>query len=163
MEVFEICQMTQTVIFINTLNFAESVHYKLREKGYKSTIIFSRMSHQERDEFVEKFRKGEVNVVITTNLLARGLDVPEIQLVINFDIPKAKVRGKFVHDAESYLHRLGRAGRFGVQGIALTLFDNDEDEKLFWDTAMYLETRPKPEDLEKPHKLQSLIENINID
>ena len=114
MKVFETCQMTQTVIFINTLNFAEIVHNKLREKGYKSTIIFSRMTHQERDEFVEKFRKGEVNVIITTNMLSRGLDVPEIQLVINFDVPKVKSRGKFVIDAESYQHRIGRAGRFGV-------------------------------------------------
>ena len=53
------------------------------------------MSPEERDEYVEKFRTQEVNVVLTTNLLARGIDVPEIELVINFDVPKQKVNGVF--------------------------------------------------------------------
>ena len=53
----------------------------------KSTIIFGDMSVEERDEMIAKFRAGEVSVIITTNLLARGIDVPEIQIVINFDVP----------------------------------------------------------------------------
>ncbi len=91
------------------------------------------MSNEERDEFIDKFRHREVPFVITTNLLARGIDIPEIQLVINFDVPKVKVGGKFEADAESYLHRIGRTGRFGKPGVAVTLYDNEEDEKLFWE------------------------------
>lgn len=93
MDTFDICSMTQTIIFINTLSFAETVFNIMKEKGYKVSIIFSRMDKVERDEMMEKFRKREVNVVITTNLLARGIDLPEMELVINFDVPKLKVKG----------------------------------------------------------------------
>ena len=108
----------------------------MRRENLKSTIIFSEMSHEERDEMIEKFRTGEVkirffvSVVITTNMLARGIDVPEIQIVINFDVPTQRVgRGgnERVGDSENYLHRIGRTGRFGTQGIAITIYDRDED------------------------------------
>jgi len=124
MEVFNIIRMTQTIIFINTLAFAEVVFNVLRKNNYKVAIIFSKMDRNERDEVMEKFRNREVNVVLTTNLLARGIDIPEIELVINFDVPKLNVKGKFVADKENYLHRIGRAGRFGGIGLALTIYDN---------------------------------------
>lgn len=82
--------MTQTIIFINTKSYADRLHKMMRRENLKSTIIFSDMSHEERDEMIEKFRTGEVSVVITTNMLARGIDVPEIQIVINFDVPTVK-------------------------------------------------------------------------
>lgn len=130
-EIFEVCASTLTVIFVNTKKFAEILLNILKKRGLAVYIIFSDMTKEERDEFVEKFRKQEINVVITTNLLARGIDIPEIQLVINFDVPvivdyKTKV---WSADAENYLHRIGRAGRFGVQGIALTIFENERDEQ----------------------------------
>ena len=99
----------------------------MRKDGLKSTIIFGDMSPEERDEMIQKFRSGEVSVIITTNLLARGIDVPEIQIVINFDVPTQGSRDQRVGDAENYLHRIGRTGRFGTQGIAITLYDRDED------------------------------------
>jgi ATP-dependent RNA helicase DDX19/DBP5 len=82
------------------------------------------MEKPERDEIMLKFRDRRINVLITTNILARGIDVPEIDLVINFDVPKIKVNGVFKPDHENFLHRIGRAGRFGMKGVALTIFDN---------------------------------------
>lgn len=122
------------MIFVNTLKFAEIIHNNLRRDNYKSTIIFSKMDKYERDEYIEKFRKGEVQIVITTDLLARGFDMPEIELVINFDVPKIKdhMTGIFQPEPETYLHRIGRSGRFGRQGMAVTLFDTPDDEKIFW-------------------------------
>jgi len=79
--------MTQTIIFVNTKNYADRLNTMMRREGYKSRIIFGDMSIEERDEMITKFRAGEISVIITTNLLARGIDVPEIQLVINFDVP----------------------------------------------------------------------------
>jgi superfamily II DNA/RNA helicase len=154
--------MTQTVIFINTKKFAETVHKILRKEGYKSSIIFSDMTNEERDEYVEKFRKQEVNVVLTTNLLARGIDVPEVELVINFDIPKIKdfSTGKFYADPENYLHRIGRAGRFGVKGVAVSLFDNEEDEAFFWEIIETYKTKPKISKLEKPKDLKEILEGL---
>ena len=72
---------------MNTKSYAEVLHAMMRKNGYKSTIIFGDMSNEERDEMVNKFRNGEVSVIITTNMLARGLDVPEVEIVINFDVP----------------------------------------------------------------------------
>jgi len=71
-------------------------------------------------------------VFITTNMLARGVDVPECEFVINYDVPTITVdRNHKVGDAENYLHRIGRTGRFGRKGIAVTLIDRDEDKKYF--------------------------------
>jgi len=106
------------------LNFAETLFNVLKKDGFKASILFSKMEKSERDEIMLKFRERRINVLITTNLLARGIDVPEIDLVINFDVPKIKVNGVFKPDHENFLHRIGRAGRFGMKGIALTIFDN---------------------------------------
>jgi superfamily II DNA/RNA helicase len=65
----------------------------MQRNGYKATIIFGDMSVEERDEMIGKFRSGEVHVIITTNMLARGIDVPEVEIVINFDVPTVTVKG----------------------------------------------------------------------
>jgi len=114
---------------MNTKSFAETLHTMMRKNGYKSTIIFGDMSPEERDEMVNKFRNGEVSVIITTNMLARGLDVPEVEIVINFDIPtKTDEKKNKSGDCETYLHRIGRTGRFGSKGIAISIYDRDEDK-----------------------------------
>ena len=115
---------------MNTKKFAETLFDLLKKDGFQVVIIFGDMTKEERDEFIEKFRLGEVNTIITTNLLARGFDMHEIKLVINFDVPSQE--GGTVPDYENYLHRIGRAGRFGDTGIALTLFDREVDEEHFW-------------------------------
>lgn len=85
------------------------------------------MSPQERDETMDKFRKLDINVLITTNIIARGVDIPETELVINFDVPSVRENNKSVVDPATYLHRIGRAGRFGRKGIALTIWDRAID------------------------------------
>lgn len=62
-------------------------------------------------------------------MLARGIDVPEIEIVINFDVPTSIALGKKQGDPESYLHRIGRTGRFGSKGLAVTIYDRDEDKQ----------------------------------
>ena len=127
--VFDICALTQTVIFVNSKDFAERLHEMMRKASFKSVIIFGKMSPEERDEMMTQFRKGEIKVIITTNMLARGIDVPEVQIVINYDVPLMKGSDdKICGDAENYLHRIGRTGRFGVKGIAITIFDREVDQ-----------------------------------
>ena len=77
-EVFGTCNMTQTIIFVNTKKFAETLHNMMRKQDIKSTIIFGDMDWAERDEMIAKFKSGEVSTIITTNILARGIDVPEV-------------------------------------------------------------------------------------
>ena len=127
-EVFETCEMTQTYIFVNTKNFAERLHNTLRKAGLGSNIMFSKMSKEERDETMQKFRDQNINVLICTDLVSRGVDVPEAELVINFDVPTQNVKGKPIADVQTYLHRIGRAGRFGRKAVALTIWDRDVDK-----------------------------------
>lgn len=130
MEVFGTMQLTQAIIFVNTKDFCEFVYNKLREKNYKATIMFSKMSTDERDEMMRKFRNGEVNVIITTDLLSRGVDVPELEIVINFDVPfMITPDNQKIGNAETYMHRIGRTGRFGTRGLAVNIYDRDEDKK----------------------------------
>jgi ATP-dependent RNA helicase DDX19/DBP5 len=94
--------------------------------------MFSKLTKEERDECIKKFREGSINVIIATNVLSRGFDMHTIKLVINFDVPSQRKNDILVPDYESYLHRVGRSGRFGNTGVALTLFDRADDEKLFF-------------------------------
>ncbi len=155
MDLFEAFEKnTQTIIFVNTLKFAETVHRVLNDKGYRAYIIFGQMTKEERDEYVDKFRRGEISVIITTNLLARGFDMREIKLVINFDVPQQHGEPDF----ENYIHRIGRSGRFGDVGLALTLFDREEDEAYFWKIIDHYKMQSKVKKLEGGAKqLEELI------
>mmetsp|Transcript_7766 Transcript_7766/g.13030 ORF Transcript_7766/g.13030 Transcript_7766/m.13030 type:complete len:109 (-) Transcript_7766:349-675(-) len=89
-EIFKICEKTQTFIFVNTKDFAETIHRLLKKENFNAYILFSKMSKDERDEVMEKFRDEKINVLICTDILARGIDIPEAQLVINFDVPSTR-------------------------------------------------------------------------
>ena len=117
---------TQTIIFVNTKSFAETLFRRLKEDGFKVAIIFGDMSKEERDEYIEKFRVGMINTIITNNFLCRGFDFHEVNLVINFDVPSQQ--NWTVPDYMNYMRQIGKAGIFGATGIALTLFDREQDE-----------------------------------
>jgi ATP-dependent RNA helicase DDX19/DBP5 len=116
-------------------------------------------SWEERDEQINKFRKGESTIVIITDLLSRGFDMPTIQLVINFDVPHSKGEPEF----ETYLHRIGRAGRFGTPGEAVTLFDHDQDEECFWKIIEHYQMKDKTAKLDSGAQLAKIIEEFPTD
>ena len=142
--------MTQTVVFVNTKKFAEILHNMLRKEKYKSTILFGDMDWSERDEMILKFKTGEVSVIITTNMLARGIDVPEVQIVLNFDVPTMGTKEQRVGDPENYMHRIGRTGRFGTQGIAVSIYDRDPDKVALYQIMDHFAMRDKLNTLTAP-------------
>lgn len=151
---------TQTIIFVNSRDFAVKVFTFLKDDGYQVSLIMGGdMSKEERDKQIEKFRSGASTVVITTDLLARGFDMPTIQLVINYDVPHK--RG--VPEYELYLHRIGRAGRFGTPGVAVTLYDRDEDEQAFWKIIEKYSMKDKVIQLDNPEMLGKAIEDLPTD
>lgn len=79
------------------------------------------MDQAERNKVIEQFRKGEQRILIATNIVARGIDVQNVSLVVNFDIPKS---------AETYLHRIGRSGRFGRKGFAINFVTERDAEHI---------------------------------
>ena len=161
-EVFETCEATQTFIFVNSKEFAEKVHLWLRKANFKSFIMFAKMSKEERDDTIEKFRNQEISVLITTNLIARGIDVPEVQLVINYDIPQKKdFNGTTVGDPETYLHRIGRTGRFGSNGIALSIYDRDIDEQHLSGIVKYFGMESLINELDGPEHLANVLRELD--
>ena len=113
----------RVIIFVNTRNYVLKLKEALEKKGRKVFILMGKdMSPQNRDETIRRFRKGEIQVLITTNVLARGYDERSVKLVINFDLPVRRLKdGSYEPDYESYLHRIGRTGRFGTKGIGVNL------------------------------------------
>lgn len=87
--------------------------------GHKVSALHAAFDGNERDELLTKFRSGENKVLITTNVLARGIDVSSVSMVINYDIPM-KGRNDEEPDYETYLHRIGRTGRFGRVGVSIS-------------------------------------------
>lgn len=95
--------------------------------GHKVSVLHGAYEGSERDALLEEFRTGKSKVLITTNVLARGIDVSTVSMVINYDIPMKGV-GDSMHDTETYLHRIGRTGRFGRVGVSITFIS---DKKSF--------------------------------
>lgn len=91
--------------------------------GHKVSVLHGGNEGSERDSLLEDFRTGKSKVLITTNVLARGIDVSTVSMVINYDIPM-KGMGDGVHDTETYLHRIGRTGRFGRVGVSITFISD---------------------------------------
>lgn len=89
----------------------------MTQEGHKVALLYgSEMSPEERDKVMNSFRGGQSKVLITTNVLSRGIDVMQVSLVVNYDVPRDNERHP---DYATYLHRIGRSGRFGRQGIAI--------------------------------------------
>lgn len=126
-------EQERVIIFVNTKDFTVRLQQTLTKRGYKVYILMGGdMDPKNRDETIKRFNSGEIQILITTNVLARGYDEKLVKLVINFDIPvkhdnKTKTT---VADVETYLHRIGRTGRFGAKGIGLTLITKDEENYL---------------------------------
>ncbi len=79
---------------------------------------------------IDSFRRGDFPALICTNVLARGIDVPAVDVVINYDIPMVSEAGYFEPDFANYLHRVGRTGRFMTDGMALTFWENEVEESM---------------------------------
>lgn len=154
--------MTQTYIFVNTKDYAERIHKKLRNAGFQSYIMFSKMTDDERDQTIERFRNQQINVLITTNIIARGIDVPETQLVINYDVPALRAdKGGHTADYETYLHRIGRTGRFGANGIAITLWDREQDKKHLDEIVNHFAMQENFKTLDGPEELKEVLKNLS--
>ena len=116
----------QTMIFVNKKEDAIKLQSKLEKMGIKAEKLIGGIDQKQRDKIIDDFRKTITTSLICTNVLARGIDVPEVDLVINYDVPYISQFGFKNPDYANYLHRVGRTGRFGTDGVAVTLVSEDE-------------------------------------
>ncbi|WP_246225829.1 DEAD/DEAH box helicase [Chelativorans xinjiangense] len=114
-------KMRQVIIFARTKHGADRVTRDLSRDGFEAAVIHGNKSQNARQRALDGFRSGSVRILVATDIAARGIDVPGISHVVNFDLPD---------EAESYVHRIGRTGRNGATGEAITLCDPTEASKL---------------------------------
>ena len=119
-QIYRGIEIAQAIIYCNTKKSVETVSEELK-KGHMISSIHGDMKQFERDSVMRDFRSGVTRVLVTTDLLARGIDVYQVSLVINYEMPKEK---------ETYIHRIGRSGRFGRKGNAINFVTPVEKEAL---------------------------------
>jgi len=129
-DLYETLTITQAVIFCNTRRKVDWLTEKMHQKDFTVSAMHGEMDQKERDVIMREFRSGSSRVLITTDLLARGIDVQQVSLVINFDLPTNR---------ENYIHRIGRGGRFGRKGVAIN-FVTDEDHRQLLDIEEHYRT-----------------------
>lgn len=110
MDLYESVTIAQCIIYVNTQRKADFLAEALKKRDFTVSVMHAGLDQEERQLVMREFRSGSSRVLISTDLLARGIDVQQVSLVINYDIPQ---------NTESYLHRIGRSGRFGRKGTAI--------------------------------------------
>ena len=120
-DLYDRLRIKQTIIFVNSKRKADFLKEQLEAQDHVVSIIHASLTQQQRDQTMKDFRVGNSRVLIATDIIARGIDVQQVEVVINFDMPKY---------VETYIHRIGRSGRFGRKGIAINLVTEEEFEKL---------------------------------
>jgi translation initiation factor 4A len=127
-DLYSTLTITQAMIYANTKRKVDFLANELHERDFDISVIHSDMSQDERKQVMKEFRSGASRILLSTDLLARGIDVQQVSLVINYDLPTNK---------ESYIHRIGRSGRFGRKGVAINFVTNDDVSKLREIEAFY--------------------------
>jgi ATP-dependent RNA helicase RhlB len=109
------------LVFVNTKRAGEWLGFKLFHNGWEADTMSGDVAQKKRLRLVEEFREGKVEILVATDVAARGLHVDDVDLVVNFDLPQ---------DPEDYVHRIGRTGRAGAKGLAISLADEGLVDKL---------------------------------
>jgi ATP-dependent RNA helicase DDX19/DBP5 len=133
-QIYGLLTIAQSMVFCHTRNTADELQRYLQQDGHTASVIHGGMDPSERDRVIDDFRKGVSKVLISTNVLARGIDVLQVSLVINFDMPVTVDRNP---DYETYLHRIGRTGRFGRSGVSINFVHDQRSLDVMRDIEKY--------------------------
>jgi len=120
-ELFRTEDIKNALVFTNTKHGADRVVQKLTQEGFVARAIHGDKAQNARQEALKSFRDGRVQILVATDIAARGIDIPELSHVINYDLPDV---------AETYIHRIGRTGRAGLGGTAISFCNIDHVENL---------------------------------
>merc|ERR1711879_166078 len=116
-DLYEILTVSQSIIYCNSRRKVDFLEHEMSKRDFTVSVIHADLDQETRNLVMRHFRSGSSRVLISTDLLARGIDVQQVSLVVNYDLP---------HKVENYLHRIGRSGRFGRKGTAIN-FVTDRD------------------------------------
>ena len=142
-DLYDTINVSQCIIYINSKNKLMDLYQNLTKENFPVSYIHGELSSQERKDVMENFRSGHSRILLSTDLLSRGIDVQQLSLVINFDLPKSK---------ETYIHRIGRSGRYGRKGVSINLV-TDRDINYMKDIETFYETKIE----EMPHNIADFL------
>jgi len=139
-DLYDTINIAQCIIYINSKTKLMEIYDRMMADNFPVSCIHGELSSDERKEVMNQFRSGHTRLLLSTDLLSRGIDVQQLSLVINFDLPKSK---------EVYIHRIGRSGRYGRKGVAINLV-TDRDMQHMRDIEGFYETKivEMPQNLE---------------
>ena len=131
-DLYDTINVGQCIIYMNSKNKILEIYDKLLKDNFPVGYITGDRTGNERNEIMEQFRSGTLRILLSSDLLARGIDIQQLSLVINYDLPREK---------ETYIHRIGRSGRYGRKGVAINLINDREVEYMkhieeFYDTKI---------------------------
>ena len=124
-DMLDVLQFNQVIIFVKSTVRAAALTKLLIKNSFPAISVHSGMSQEERIKKFEQFKAFKARIMIATDVLGRGIDVERVNIVFNYDMPDS---------SDQYLHRVGRAGRFGTKGLAISFITTDEDKKVMDDT-----------------------------
>ena len=130
-DIYNTINIAQCIIYINSKNKLNSVYHALVEDNFPVGMIHGNLMTSERETIMNQFRQGDIRILLSTDLLSRGIDVQQLSLVINYDLPIQK---------ETYIHRIGRSGRYGRKGVAIN-FVTDRDLQDLEELQTFYNTR----------------------
>jgi len=116
-DLYETLTISQAIIYCNTRRKVDLLEHEMTKRDFTVSTIHADLGQDQRELVMREFRSGSSRVMISTDLLARGIDVQQVSLVINYDLPQS---------IENYLHRIGRSGRFGRKGVAINFVTNSD-------------------------------------
>merc|ERR1711977_648065 len=120
-DLLDALEFNQVVIFVKSVQRAIALDKLLVECSFPSIAIHSQLTQEEHIDRYKQFKDFRKRIMVATDLFGRGIDIERVNIVINYDMPE---------ESDSYLHRVGRAGRFGTKGLALTFVATDEDQEV---------------------------------
>jgi len=116
-DIYNTINIAQCIIYINSKNRLQEIYQQLNNDDFPVGMIHGNLMTHEREQIMNQFRQGEIRILLSTDLLSRGIDIQQLSLVINYDLPMQK---------DTYIHRIGRSGRYGRKGVAIN-FITDRD------------------------------------
>jgi len=133
-DIYNMLCIGQSIIYVNTKKRAEILKTDLENKNFTVSVMHSEMNPEDRSNIMKDFRDGTTRILVSTDLLSRGIDIQQVSIVINYDLPNNK---------DLYLHRIGRSGRFGRKGIAIN-FATQRDAYIIGELESYYSTQIQP-------------------
>lgn len=138
-DLYDTISISQCIIYFNSKNKLMEINQRLLDENFPVSFIHGDLSSEERKKTMELFKSGQSRILLSTDLLSRGIDIQQLSLVINFDLPRSK---------ETYIHRIGRSGRYGRKGVAIN-FITDRDTQQMTEIEAHYNTKVEemPQDI----------------